>query len=127
VKSSNSIKIILNRLKELSALLIVVSVLWLFTNSLVNRHRHMLPSGMIIEHAHPYSNNNTPLQQHTHTQQEFIFYSQLTVIQALIIVAVFILIAVIRVYHFPSGLIAGGALNSLKVINRLRPPPVHSK
>ncbi len=114
------------RLKEISVFLLLLSVLWLFTNSLINRHKHRLPSGLIIEHAHPYFSNNLPIQQHRHTQEEYFYFDQITALRSLVVLALLILIAVITAYAFLVLSVESETKSSLKEINRLRPPPVQT-
>ena len=48
-------------------------VLLLFHNQAANWHLHKLPNGILIEHAHPYTNNSSsefPFQNHQHSSLE---------------------------------------------------------
>ena len=54
---------------------ILPALFWLFTNSVINWHYHQLPSGIIIQHAHPYkkqSTENSPIQSHDHSSVELV-------------------------------------------------------
>lgn len=55
-------------------------VLGLFYNQAANWHFHLLENGTMIEHAHPFNDTKrpeTPFQDHTHTDLEYIFLAQL--------------------------------------------------
>jgi hypothetical protein len=44
--------------------ILLPAMVWLFANTIVNRHIHVLSDGYIVSHAHPF---NTP---HQHTKKE---------------------------------------------------------
>ena len=113
-----------NMLKEAAVFALLVSVMWLFTNSLVNRHSHRLPSGIIIEHAHPFSSNQTPLQQHSHTDKEYFYFDQITALQTLIVVAIIIFMAAVYIRPLKLEKETDDIVLIIDPVYRLRPPPI---
>jgi ABC-type amino acid transport system permease subunit len=111
-------------LKEVAVLILLVSVMWLFSNSLVNRHSHRLPSGIIIEHAHPFSSNQTPVQQHSHTDKEYFYFDQITALQTLIVVAIMIFMATVYIRPLKVKKEVNHIILIDNPIHRLRPPPI---
>ena len=56
-------------------LLLLPAVMWLFFNTAVNRHIHILSDGFVISHSHPFANklsDSSPLQTHQHTEKELL-------------------------------------------------------
>jgi hypothetical protein len=113
-----------NILKEAAVFALLVSVMWLFTNSLVNRHSHRLPSGIIIEHAHPFSSNQTPLQQHSHTDKEYFYFDQITALQTLIVLAIMIFMASVYIRPLKLEKKTDDIVLIIDPVYRLRPPPI---
>jgi hypothetical protein len=113
-----------NRLKEAAVFALLVSVMWLFTNSLVNRHSHRLPSGIIIEHAHPFSSNQTPLQQHSHTDKEYFYFDQITALQTLIVLAIMIFMTSVYIRPLKLEKETDDIVLIIDPVYRLRPPPI---
>jgi hypothetical protein len=111
-------------LKEAAVLTLLVSVMWLFTNSLVNRHSHRLPSGIIVEHAHPFSSNQTPVQQHSHTDKEYFYFDQISALQTLIIIAIMIFMASIYIRPIKVKKEINHIILIVNPVHRLRPPPI---
>jgi len=111
-------------LKNAAVLLLLFSVLWLFTNSLVNRHSHRLPSGIIIEHAHPFSSNHTPVQQHSHTDKEYLYFDQISALQTLIIVVMMIFMTTIYIRPLKIKKEIDDIIVFTNPVYRLRPPPI---
>jgi uncharacterized membrane protein len=111
-------------LKEVAVLILLVSVMWLFSNSLVNRHSHRLPSGIIIEHAHPFSSNQTPVQQHSHTDKEYFYFDQITALQTLIVVAIMIFMATVYIRPLKVKKEVNHIILIDNSVHRLRPPPI---
>ena len=65
-------------LSENLFLLLLPAVIWLFLNASVNRHIHLLSSGCIISHAHPYEKTPSdpiPFAKHDHTKTELFLLS----------------------------------------------------
>ncbi len=59
-------------------LLFLPATLWLISNNYINRHYHILSSGEIIAHSHPYSNcSQSPVQDHDHTDLEYTILAQI--------------------------------------------------
>jgi hypothetical protein len=75
-------------MRVLVSIVLVPLLLLFFFNRIANWHYHLLPNGQIIEHSHPYSksaNNNTPYQNHSHTQLEIIVLNILTTLSGFLI------------------------------------------
>lgn len=56
-------------------ILLFPAICWLFINNAINRHSHLLTSGDIVSHAHPYQKedtNKSPFQSHHHSGSELI-------------------------------------------------------
>ncbi len=65
-------------ISKFALLLFLPAVLWLISNNYVNRHYHILGSGKIISHAHPYCNcSQSPIQDHHHTDFEYSILAQI--------------------------------------------------
>jgi len=59
-------------------LLLLPAVIWLFTNTLINKHYHYLSDGQVVSHAHPYNkstNKGTPFKSHHHSKTQLVFLS----------------------------------------------------
>ena len=57
----------------------LVVILYL-ANATVNQHMHMLDSGMVVNHAHPYEKQTPakPSEGHHHTSSELILLDQIS-------------------------------------------------
>ena len=76
--------------KNISVILLSALVMLMYNNT-VNQHKHLLPNGNYVVHAHPFSeNNNNPNRNHTHTTNEFISISLFNHLFSLAIVLVLI-------------------------------------
>ena len=54
-------------------LIMLPAVVWLFSNTVVNRHIHVLSGGYIIVHAHPFAKSQADPKDpnpHKHTRKE---------------------------------------------------------
>lgn len=62
------------------ALLLIPAYLLVQANSVMNRHKHILPDGSVVYHAHPFSKSaeEESKKQHTHTDQELYFFQALS-------------------------------------------------
>jgi hypothetical protein len=59
-------------------LLMLPAVVWLFYNTTVNRHVHVLADGSVILHSHPFDKHPTgsdPLNTHHHSNKELMLLS----------------------------------------------------
>jgi len=66
--------------------LVIPAMMALYYNQAANWHYHILPNGLVVEHAHPFKKNHfpgTPFQQHHHTDLELSLLSLLYDISAL--------------------------------------------
>lgn len=72
-------------------------------NALLNKHIHVLPNGVIIEHAHPMCNSDeAPTKDnHNHTKTEIIFYGTFSNLEAVLITAamVFAFLSLPKIEH----------------------------
>ncbi|MEN8203697.1 MAG: hypothetical protein ABFS28_13960 [Bacteroidota bacterium] len=64
-------------------LLLLIAVVWLFTNATVNRHIHILSDGYVISHAHPFVDKEagpgqSPETTHRHSEKELMLFSLFT-------------------------------------------------
>jgi 4-amino-4-deoxy-L-arabinose transferase-like glycosyltransferase len=123
IKGKTILQTAFSSLKDAAVLALLVSVMWLFTNSLVNRHSHRLPSGIIVEHAHPFSSNRTPVQQHSHTDKEYFYFDQISALQTLIIIAIMIFMATVYIRPLKIEKENDDILLIINPVYRLRPPP----
>lgn len=67
----------MKRIKPSRILLLALlpAMLWLFLNSTLNRHIHVLADGYIITHSHPFKKSQdgtSPLENHKHSKQELL-------------------------------------------------------
>ena len=79
---------ITQNIRKILVILTVPAVMWLFFNQLANWHYHVLPNGIVIEHAHPFTNNQVPgapYQNHNHTDFEYTVLGLISSITGLII------------------------------------------
>lgn len=66
------------RVKSTIALLLLPAVCWLFVNAAINQHSHILHSGYVITHAHPYTadkSHTSPFPSHKHSSAGYFFLS----------------------------------------------------
>ena len=65
-------------------LLLLPAMIWLFFNTTVNRHIHVLADGYVISHSHPFVKNQAdlnPSKSHHHTEKELMLlglFSEIT-------------------------------------------------
>lgn len=62
--------------KYLSTVLLFTLLIVMY-NNITNQHRHLLPNGQMVVHAHPFSKNenNESQKQHTHNTNQLLFIS----------------------------------------------------
>jgi hypothetical protein len=95
----------ISKTAEIIFLLLSPAVIILFFNNIDNKHTHILPSGEIIEHAHPYKTNNTahnPIQSHKHTKN---FIILLNIINSAISTLSFLLFFSFTIFLYQSATI----------------------
>ncbi len=64
-------------------------ICWLSINNTVNKHCHLLKSGYIVYHAHPYAhekNTKSPFQSHHHSDREFFILDLISNILVILII-----------------------------------------
>lgn len=62
-------------------LLMIFPLCLVLFNNTANRHQHLLPDGIVIEHAHPfqsYCTGSDKEKEHQHTDRELLLYTILT-------------------------------------------------
>jgi len=70
-------------------ILIFPFVSWLFINNTINKHYHVLKSGYIVYHAHPYQhekNAESPFQSHHHSDHEFFILDLISNVLVILII-----------------------------------------
>ena len=69
----------LRRNIHILAVLLIPVYLLVMGNSILNRHTHVLPNGMMITHSHPFTDAKTGLPvKHNHTPNQVLFYQLFT-------------------------------------------------
>ncbi len=66
----------------------IPAIMLLYYNQSANWHYHITADGIIVEHAHPFTNNmipDTPAQDHEHSDLEYLLLAQLTQALGLIV------------------------------------------
>lgn len=67
---------------KIVTLSIVPLLVFILVNQSVNIHYHKLDDGVVISHAHPYTQSNdigdTPFQEHKHTKFQYFLLAQLS-------------------------------------------------
>ncbi|MFP4064329.1 MAG: hypothetical protein ACLFN2_02060 [Bacteroidales bacterium] len=74
-------------------LIALPAVLLLFHNQLTNWHYHVTGQGIMVEHAHPFTNNmipGTPFQNHQHSEFEYLVLAQL--MQSIVLIVLILLL-----------------------------------
>jgi len=77
-KINNSLK---TRVIKFIAMILLPAICWLFINAAINQHSHVLVSGEVITHAHPFTadkNTTTPYQSHKHSKSSFFLLSTIS-------------------------------------------------
>lgn len=118
----------ISKVKKIILLLSLPLVLWLFYNQVANWHFHVTQTGIVVEHAHPYRNNpvtGTPFQRHHHTDAELSFYTLLSSVLTIILVAIVSAILLAGATQALHGIYHSSARSrDYHFIYRLRGPPV---
>jgi len=85
----------MNKLRIISRTLVLALIpvtMLLVHNQLSNWHYHVLPSGIIVKHAHPYNkadNNNSPFGKHKHSDFEFFILGQIAALSVILLIFLF--------------------------------------
>ena len=89
------------KFSRLLIFLLLPGVVWLFHNTIVNRHIHVLSDGYVLSHAHPI--NNTPgdwkdLNTHQHSRKQIML---LDLFYMIIIsgISILVLRSFLRAFH----------------------------
>lgn len=61
------------------AILLIPVYLLVMGNSILNRHTHVLPNGVVITHSHPFTDSKTGLPvKHNHSSNQILFFQLFT-------------------------------------------------
>lgn len=65
--------------KGVVPLLQVIAILFV-VNTIINQHYHILSSGIILKHSHPFHKGwiGDPPKEHNHTSSEYLFLEQMS-------------------------------------------------
>lgn len=66
--------------QALIAAIVIPAIVLLYYNQSANWHYHITENGIVVEHAHPFSNSmipGTPYQDHEHSDFEYLVLAQL--------------------------------------------------
>ncbi len=69
-----------NKWHKLLAVIVIPAVMFLYYNRSANWHYHITENGIVVEHAHPFSNSlipDTPFQDHEHSDSEYLFLAEM--------------------------------------------------
>ena len=71
---------LMRRIGRIIIPLLMAVVIGFIANATLNQHYHLLSSGILIKHSHPFEKGNSgnPFQEHTHTTTEFFLLEQIT-------------------------------------------------
>ena len=63
--------------KSIITNLLLLAFLFQVYNRVIYTHTHILPNGLIINHAHPYNKTNYPgpVTSHSHTREQILMFS----------------------------------------------------
>jgi hypothetical protein len=115
-------------MRKLLSFILIIATSALFYNNVSNWHFHMLPNGMIIEHAHPYrpaSLPGSPFEKHTHSDLEFLIFDLIYYSGSILVflfAGIILLVQPVRIYRFNRPLLHTGSL--YPTLPFLRAPPV---
>lgn len=82
------------QLQHLWIYLAIPAVMLLYYNQSANWHYHITEDGIVVEHAHPFSNNmipDTPFQDHEHSDFEYLVLAEISTALGLIAVVLMFL------------------------------------
>jgi hypothetical protein len=67
-------------IKKSTGVIVMIAVLLIAYNTATNGHYHITESGFMLWHAHPHSgcSNNIPVQNHAHSDLDFLMLQMLT-------------------------------------------------
>ncbi|MFP4557717.1 MAG: hypothetical protein ACLFNU_12690 [Bacteroidales bacterium] len=77
-------------MRKVLSIVIIPVIMLLFYNQVANWHFHKLPNGIVVEHAHPFTDsktNDTPYQSHAHTEMEFLVIGLMSTTLGLVVFA----------------------------------------
>ncbi|PKL84452.1 MAG: hypothetical protein CVV22_12905 [Ignavibacteriae bacterium HGW-Ignavibacteriae-1] len=73
-------KFLWDKIKKSTGVIVMIAVLLIAYNTATNGHYHITESGFMLWHAHPHSDssNSIPIQNHAHSDLEFLILQMLT-------------------------------------------------
>lgn len=108
----------------------IPAIMLLYYNQSANWHYHITGEGIIVEHAHPFSNSlipDTPFQDHEHSDFQYLVLAQLMHALGLIVVLLLFLGILFqnrnRNTPIPAPLFFAGIINTPNPTRG--PPPGH--
>jgi len=117
-------------IKKIILLATLPFVLWLFFNQIAFWHYHILDNGMVVEHAHPFTNSTqpgTPYQNHHHTDFEHTLLAQLSNLVGLLVFLLVVGALTSKLSQpLPCRYQVSVVSSEYLKIHRLRGPPQHS-
>ena len=81
---------IYQRILKAFAIVQVIMILMITLNNALFLHKHILPNGDIIVHAHPYhkSSDNSPFQSHHHSAKELFIISGIAILYLISVLSI---------------------------------------
>lgn len=117
-------------IKKIISIVALLSVLFVFANNVIFIHTHILPDGGIIIHAHPLPLNSKnqapyPAKNHTHTPDEYLFFTQIFNLLRITLIGLFIFIIFIISNFCPISYFSIKLYNSVNYgVKSPRSPPL---
>jgi len=71
----------------------IPAIMLLYYNQSANWHYHITEKGIVVEHAHPFTNNNipdTPFQDHEHSDFQYLVLAQVVHAFGLVVIILFL-------------------------------------
>ncbi len=85
----------------------IPAIMLLYYNQSANWHYHITEKGIVVEHAHPFTNNNipdTPFQDHEHSDFQYLVLAQVMHAFGLIVIILFLFSALFYKRNRPVSL-----------------------
>lgn len=100
------------RVRQFIAIILLPAVCWLFVNATIFQHSHILNTGEVVTHAHPFAadkNSTSPFQSHSHSKSSLFLLS--TISNPAVVLGV--LIAVLGIDLFKTATIVFRFIDNL--------------
>ncbi|TKG93454.1 hypothetical protein EYV94_17045 [Puteibacter caeruleilacunae] len=119
-------KKIIGHIRVLFLLVMLPAYFLVLHNSVSNRHCHVMPNGVIITHAHPMSQSDTPAHPtHKHSKAELFYFGTFSKVLSSIVGVISlgaVVLILLELIETPLKAIAGRAI--LRTRNGRAPPVV---